>query len=202
MKGGEQELRPGGPAWPGWVRGVVSLVLGVHLLALLAAASAAPPSSFAEQWLARRFRGLHQLIDQGYSYRFYVRGVPPTPIVLATLHLADGSTRELRIPDRSLRPRLRFQRHLALAYHLRQDVTRAPRDADGNSRSRWARSYARHLGHVYPEARSVTLRLTDHLNAGAAELVANAEAGRPAIDVESDRYYTVPERVGEYSCRD
>jgi hypothetical protein len=189
-------------AWPSWARCAASLALIVHLLAILSGALAAPPASAAEGWLARRFAGYNQLLDLGYSYRFYVNGVPPTPIVLATIHSSDGTSTELRIPDRSLKPRLRFQRHLALAYHLRQESLRAPRDPDGNSQGRWAISYARHLASLHPNAMSVTLHLTDHLNPTPAELQSTAQSGKPSIDVEADRFYTAPEFVGEYPCRD
>jgi hypothetical protein len=177
-------------------------MLAGHLLAVLAAAMAAPPASEFQRWLAGNFLTYNQLIDQGYAYRYYVNGPPPTPILLATLHFEDGRTEELRIPDRSLRPRLRFQRHLALAYHLRQEVGRAPRDERGDSRSHYAQSYARHLGRVYPGCRSVTFRLTDHLNPTPEELLHAAAEGRLPLDTEADRFYTVPERVGEYPCRD
>jgi hypothetical protein len=47
----------------------------------------------------------------------------------------------------------------------------------------------------------VTIRLTDHLNPTPRELVQAAEAGA-RIDTDAPRFYTVPERVGEFPCRD
>jgi hypothetical protein len=140
--------------------------------------------------------------DQGYSYRFYTAGAPPTPIVTALLEFEDGRTEEIRIPDRSLWPRLRFQRHLALAYHLFEDVRRAPRDpATGDSRSRWAASYARHLCRENPGCRRVVLFLQDHLNPTPDELMEAAREGR-TIDVEDRRYYGDRQRIGVYLCDD
>lgn len=185
--------------WPGWARGVVSAALVFHIAAVMAGAMAPGPSSALERWAASRFRGYNEAVDQGYSYRFYVNGPPPTPVMLATLNMRDGTTRELRIPDREMRPRLRYQRHLALAYHLRMDFDRAAKDERGNSKSPWARSYAKHLGAVNPGCESVTIRLTDHRNPTPHELEEAASRGR-TIDVEAARYYTVPELVGEYPC--
>jgi hypothetical protein len=173
-----------------------------HGLAVLAAVLAAPPSSELQRSVANLFRAYYRVADQGYSYRFYTAGAPPTPIVTALLEFEDGRTEEIRIPDRSLWPRLRFQRHLALAYHLFEDVRRAPRDpATGDSRSRWAASYARHLCRENPGCRRVVLFLQDHLNPTPDELMEAAREGR-TIDVEDRRYYGDRQRIGVYLCDD
>ncbi|MEW4570551.1 hypothetical protein AB1L88_22035 [Tautonia sp. JC769] len=191
-----------GPRWPGWARLGVSALVIWHGLAVLVAVLAAPPSSELQRSVADLFRAYYRVADQGYSYRYYTAGAPPTPIVTALLEFEDGRSEELRIPDRSLRPRLRFQRHLALAYHLFEEVRRAPRDpATGDSRSRWAASYARHLCRENPGCRRVVLFLQDHLNPTPDELMEAAEQGR-TIDVEDRRYYGDRQRIGVYLCDD
>ena len=200
MARGETVGSAGG--WPGWAKLGASALVIFHGVAVLAAVLASPPSSELQRSIADQFRAYYRLVDQGYSYRFYTAGAPPTPIVTAELRFEDGRVEQMRIPDRSLRPRLRFQRHLALAYHLFEDVRRAPRDPEtGDSRSRWAASYARHLCRENPGCRRVVLFLQDHLNPRPSELVEAARAGR-TIDVEEDRFYGDRQRIGAYSCDD
>jgi hypothetical protein len=188
--------------WPGWAKAGATALILVHGSAVLAAVMAASPSSDLQRAIADQFRWYYKLADQGYTYRFYTAGAPPTPILLAELQFEDGRTEERRIPDRSQAPRLRFQRHLALAYHLFEDVRRAPRDPDtGQSRSRWAASYARHLCAENPGCTRVVLFIQDHLNPSPRELVEAAREGR-AIDVEDPRYYGDRQRIGAYSCED
>ncbi|QDV32807.1 hypothetical protein [Tautonia plasticadhaerens] len=190
-----------GPGWPGWAKAGVTALLLVHGAAVLSAVMAASPSSDLQRAIADRFRWYYKLVDQGYTYRFYTAGAPPTPILIADVQFGDGRTETLRIPDRAQAPRLRYQRHLALAYHLFEDVRRAPRDPGGDSRSRWAASYARHLCAENPGASRVVLYLQDHLNPSPRELVEAAQEGR-AIDAEGPRYYGDRQRIGAYSCDD
>ncbi|WP_169977022.1 hypothetical protein [Tautonia rosea] len=198
----EQDAGSGKPQWPGWARLGVSALVIWHGLAVLAAVLAAPPSSALQQAVADLFRPYYRVADLGYSYRFYTAGAPPTPIVTALLEFEDGRSEEIRIPDRSMWPRLRFQRQLALAYHLFDEVRRAPRDpATGDSRSRWAISYGRHLCRENPGCRRVILFLQDHLNPSPDELMEAAEEGR-TIDVEDRRYYGDRQRIGVYLCDD
>lgn len=188
--------------WPGWLKLGVSALVIWHGAAVLVAVLAAPPSSELQRSVADLFRGYYRAVDQGYSYRFYTAGAPPTPIVTAVLEFDDGRSEEIRIPDRSLRPRLRFQRHLALAYHLFEDVRRAgPDPATGDSRSRWASSYARHLCLGNPGCRRVVLFLQDHLNPDPEELIEAARLGK-TIDVEDRIYYGDRQRIGVYLCDD
>ncbi len=184
--------------WPPWVRGLVSVVLVFHLLAIVVAAFAAPPSSALQRWSADQFARYYQLFDMSRAYRFYTNGPPPTPILRARLQFEDGREEELRVPDPAQRPRLRFQRHLALAYHLFEDHRRAAAD---QRESRWARSYARHLCRSRADEGvvGVTLFLQMHLNPTPDELYEAALRGE-SIDVESDRYYDIPRQIGAYSC--
>jgi hypothetical protein len=155
---------------------------------------------FANSRAADRFVRYYQLFDMNHAYRFYTDGPPPTPILRARLHFVDGREEEIRVPDRSQQPRLRFQRHLALAYHLFNDHRQA---SAVRQESRWARSYARHLCRAYAEdgCIGVDLYLQMNLKPTPTEVYEAALRG-DSIDVEADRYYDVPRQIGAYSCDD
>ena len=111
--------RGGLAGWPGWARVIVSLALLYHMAAVLAGALGVPPSSELEQTIADTFAPYFDLMDLGYSYRFYAEP-PPTPVVTATLQFGDGRPEEtVRLPGRVVAgPRMRHQRQLALANSL------------------------------------------------------------------------------------
>ena len=192
-------------SWPSWARRVVSAVLLFHLAALLAGVlGAVPPHSIAERETYEAFKPYYDLTDQGWSYHYYSPEPPPTPVVEATLHFADGRPdRTVRLPERGAWPRLRYQRQLALAHHLYMDFDAARRIGGDGSKSRWAQSYARHLGHVFPGCREVALRARMH-QIPDLEQCPRDPSNRPTrrIDLESEEFYSVPERIGEYPCAD
>lgn len=191
---------PGG--WPLWAKWMVSVVLLFHLAAILAAALATPPMSPLEQLIADRFASYYALIDQGYSYRYYAPEPPPTPIVEARLTFDDGRPgRTIRLPDRAARPRMLYQRQLALANHLYAEhaaIRGLP--PDRRPPSRWGASYARHLGAVYGCSEVALygfLHLIPPLDRVQQALEDPAQGG---IDLEAEEFYSVPELIGEYSC--
>ena len=71
------------PGWPAWARVVVSLAIVFHLVAIVAGALGVPPSSLLERTIADPFTPYYDLVDLGYSYRYYAEP-PPTPVVTAT----------------------------------------------------------------------------------------------------------------------
>ncbi len=180
----------------------VSVAILYHLAAVLAGALGVPPSSDLEQAIADRFTTYFDLMDLGYSYRFYAEP-PPTPVVTATLRFGDGRPEEkVRLPGREVPgPRMRHQRQLALANALFSDVQEARRQAVDASQSRLARAYARHLCRTRPGCRSVTLHVQQHLIPEMAQ-VREAVAGSvaKAFDLFGDRMFTVPEWIGDYPC--
>jgi len=195
--------RPFSPVdrWPGWARGVVSAALLWHIGALLAGAVAASPSSPLERLAAAVFSPYNQLIDQGYAYRYYAPEPGPTPVVTATVRYGDGrAAATVRLPERGVRPRLRYQRQLALANHLAADFEEARRATGDGSRSHYARSYARHLAKARPGSRTVTLVVQSHLIPDPDRVRESLEAAGPALDLDADEFYTAPERIGEYPC--
>ena len=97
--------RPGaGPGgWPGWARGGRER----------RRSSSTWPPCWPVRWECRRRRELEQsiaevftpyfdLVDLGYSYRYYAEP-PPTPVVTATLEFGDGRPEEtVRLPGRDV----------------------------------------------------------------------------------------------------
>ena len=193
MRGGRE-----GGEWPGWLKGLITVVLGFHGLAVATMALAANPSSELERSLARPFLGYLGLIAQDHAHRYYAPAPPPTPVVSAEVRFGDGREPVIvRLPDRSARPRLKYQRQLALANHLYQEHRAARSDPHGSRRSVWGASYARHLAAEHPGATVVTIRARLHLVPDPSRM-SPGDARR--LDPDADRFYTVPELVGDYPC--
>jgi len=188
--------------WPPWARGLVSLALVYHIAAIMAGALAAPPSSTLEQTIARLFATYHQWIDQGYSYRYYSPEPGPTPITTARIRFPDGRPEKtVRLPERGVWPKLRYQRQLALANHLADDFRIAQTMTGQGNQSRWARSYARHLAKAYPGCAEVSLFLQSHLIPDPEQIRHELAApGSTGVDLDADVFFTAPERIGDYPC--
>jgi hypothetical protein len=193
-------LAPG--LWPVWARVTASAALLFHFGAVLGGALGVPPSSLLEQSVADAFRPYHELMDLGYSYRYYAEP-PPTPVVTATFEFGDGRPEEtVRLPGLAVPgPRMRHQRQLALANALSMAVREAKERTGDASNSPLARAYARHLCLSRAGCRSVTLRLQYHL---IPELEQVREAirlpGAPRFDLFADSLFTTPEWIGDYAC--
>jgi hypothetical protein len=189
-------------AWPPWVRGLVTCALVFQIAAVLGGALASPPSSPLERGLVQPFAIYHQLTDQGYAYRYYSPEPGPTPVATATIRYRDGRPDEsVRIPERGLWPRMRYQRQLALANHLAADFEKARAATGDGGRSAWARSYARHIASSRPGCADVALFLQAHLIPDV-ERAADTWRSRRAspVDLDAEEFYTTPERIGEFSC--
>ena len=191
-----------GQPWPAWAKFVASAAILFHVAAVLAGALAASPSSELEREAADFFSAYHQVLDQGDAYRYYSTAFPPTPVVTATLSFADGRAEEVvRLPERGLRPRLLYQRQLALAHGLMQDFEMARRDAGEGSKSRWARSFATHLGRSHPGCSSVSLELKMHLVPRLERIkhLLETSDGEP-VDLDADEFYSDPQHIGVFPC--
>jgi hypothetical protein len=189
-----------GLVWPLGLRVLVTLVVLIHAWAIVIGGWSSPPSSELEVRLAEMFHNYYDLIDQGYSYRYYAPEPPPTPVVTATIHYADGRVENIRLPDRGTRPRLLYQRELALANALFVEVDQARRQRGEVGHGPWAQSYARHLGKQHPGAQRVTLSLQFHLIPDLGRVRAQWEATGRVPDLDAPEFYTVPERIGDYPC--
>jgi hypothetical protein len=181
---------------------VVSIVLIFHIAAVVAGALGVPPSSSLERAIADVFRPYFDLVDLGYSYRYYAEP-PPTPVLVATLDLGEGRPAEtVRLPGRQVAgPRMRHQRQLALANAVFMDVQEAKQRTGDVKESRLARAYARHLCSSRPECRAVTLRLQQHLIPDLDQVrQAVAQAGAPPFDLFAESLLSTPEWIGDYPC--
>jgi hypothetical protein len=191
-----------GKAWPIWARRVVTVAILFHVAAVLAGALGAQPSSELEHDVAEFFGAYHQTLDQGDAYRYYSSAFPPTPVVTATLTFADGRPeKSVRLPERGLRPRLLYQRQLALAHGLMEDFEAARRDSGDGSKSRWAHSFATHLCRSNPGCSSVSLELKMHLVPRierVQHLLARPDA--EPLDLDSDEFYSDPRHIGVFPC--
>jgi hypothetical protein len=191
-----------GPAWPAWARRLASLAIVFHLAAVLAGALGVPPSSQLERSVADLFTWYFDLVDLGYSYRYYAEP-PPTPVVTATLSFGPNQEDQtFRLPGREVSgPRLRHQRQLALANSLYNDAREARARTGDVERSRLARSFARHLCVTHPGCQRVTLHLTQHLIPDPDRV--REEIASPAysrFDLFAADLFTTPEWLGDYPC--
>lgn len=199
-KGWQQPAAAG--SWPGWARGLVTAGLIYHMAAVASGALGVPPSSLLERRIADLFTPYHDLVDQGYAYRYYAEP-PPTPVITATLRFGDGRPAEVvRLPARSLSgPRMRHQRQLALANALFadfQDVKQ--RWGDGN-RSRLAGAYARHLYSTHAGCTEVTLYAQQHLIPDPQRVLeALAAPGAAPFDLFDEALFSSPEWLGDFTC--
>ncbi|AMV36290.1 hypothetical protein [Planctomyces sp. SH-PL62] len=190
--------------WPSWARRAATVALVVHIAAVAGGALGVPPSSLLERRFADLFTWHHGLFDQGYAYRYYAEP-PPTPIVVATLHRADGGPDvTVRIPEREVAgPPMRRQRQLALANALFGSSRAMHRDHghEGGDEASWlARSYARHLGRTHPGTSSVTLRLQQHLIPSPDRVLDAMEETGGRFDLFDESLFTTPRWIGDFPC--
>jgi len=188
--------------WPEWRVRLVGGLVAFHLAALGAGAVGSEPTSLVFRRVAGFFGPYFDVLDLGYSYRFYV-DPPPTPVALATLDYGDGRPAEtVRVPALAVPgPPLRRQRQLALAHALAVDARQAKEVTGDSSQSLLARSYARHLCRLHPGCRRVTWRITQHLipdRRDVIEALESASAGR--FDLNDPALFATPEWVGDYEC--
>ena len=176
---------PGG-GWPVGLRRLVSAILIFHISAILVGALSSPPSSLLERSLADTFAPYFQVIDQGYAYRYYAPEPPPTPVVTATIHFADGRPGR----DGPASPQGRRCPGSCGSGNWRWPITSTPtprppaRGRRRRARAAGRRSYARHLAQTHPGCSSIVLTVAaapdPRRRAGSrAARKAGLEAGGP-----------------------
>lgn len=185
--------------WPGWAKGLVSVAILWQLASLFAAELAQQPSSPLELEIARPFHGWYELTGQGVAHRFYT-DIGPTPILMAELRFGDGRPpKTVRIPDRSTRPRMVYQRQLALANAVYEEFMPAFFDASVRIDSRWARSIAYYLAKREPGCSGVTIRLLMHNNPSPGQLIETIQTTKTGtIDPDAPEFYDLPRLIGDY----
>jgi hypothetical protein len=189
-------------AWPTWAIRLASCALIYHFAAVVSGALGVPPSSPLERRFANLFTPYHDLIDQGYAYRYYAEP-PPTPVITARLKFAGGLPDQvIRIPDRSLRgPRMRHQRQLALANSLFLDFQEAKQVPGERAVSRLGGAYARKLCAAHPGCVSVTLHAQQHLIPDPEHVLEHLhEPGAARLDLFDESLFTTPEWIGDFTC--
>ncbi|MDX2037259.1 MAG: hypothetical protein SFX72_11465 [Isosphaeraceae bacterium] len=185
---------------PPWVRGSISAALAFHAVAILGGVFAAPPASDLQRAWAEAFAGYHGLIDQGYSYRYFAPEPPPTPVITARLFDAEGrEIRTVRIPERGLTPRMRYQRQLSIANALASSLEQSRRNPD-RPPPFWAKSFAERIGREEPRCRKVRLALQLHLIPELDAIRRDLISGAKPPELDDPRFYTVPESIGEFAC--
>jgi hypothetical protein len=167
-----------------------------HFTALVVFESA---FSTLEMDLSEWFWGYIGLINQDYTHRYFAPNPDPSAaVVVADLTFGDGRPPlELRLPDHSVRPRIRYVRQLALVWHLTREVRR---DSAGE-RPMWAQPFARHLCRTNPGCVRVKLAWQEHLMPPlkAAYL---AVAGGHGLELDSMDFLGPLQPLGEFSCQD
>jgi hypothetical protein len=153
--------------WGPRARIVASVLVVLHLLAVLVGPLSVPPSI-----IGGFLRGFYRpYIEAGYlnhGYKFFGPDPGPSHLVRFELELEDGSPVKGTIPDRAEHwPRLLYHRHFMLSeFVLSQGGPVDPRltweqQPLSPAQRAYARSYARHLLDRH-EARRVTLYLVEH----------------------------------------
>lgn len=192
--------QPARISWPKWAKILASAAVIWQIGSVVAAELTSGPSSPLEQQVAHLFERHHQLTDQGSGHRFY-SDIYPTPILLAELRFSEGvPNRIVRIPDRSARPRMLYQRQLALAHSIFQDIRPMLAAPDRQMSSTWAKSYARYLCRREPGCTGVTISLRMHRNPEPGHLIAAARGVVATLDLESDEFYDTTVLVGDFPC--
>ena len=183
---------------------MVSVALLFHLAAVLAGTlGAVPPFSDLEHAAYMAFKPYYDLIDQGYAYNYYAPEPPPTPVVEATLHFADGRPdATIRIPDRGTGPGCGIRGNW-LSPTTCMTISRWP----GASRATAARAAGPLVRPApvrdAPRLSGVTLQVRMHKIPELPRIHEIWESSRRArVDLDAEEFYSEPERIGEYPCAD
>ncbi|MFM7160201.1 MAG: hypothetical protein ACKO3P_07505 [Planctomycetaceae bacterium] len=176
------------PAWPRWVRCLVSSILLFHLAGLLVAPATVEPCPRVFQQIYPLFGWWLQLLNMNQGNHFFAPDPGPSTLVEYQLATADGTLIRGRIPDRATQPRLLYHRH----FMLTESLGNTP-EADRRDRRLIARAMARELLRQY-QGRSIELTQLTH------EIITPEEsrAGVP-LDV-ADSY--LPRPLGRYEWAD
>lgn len=154
-------VRVGGESWMAvspWVRRAVSVLLLLHLAAVMIPPMSVQPASMLSGMAWQALRPYIDALYLDHGYRFFAPEPGPSHLVRFELEMPDGSTKAGVLPNLDDQwPRLLYHRHFMLTEFLnnvgefRPEVERA-----------YVRSYARHLMEETGAAR-VRMFLRRHL---------------------------------------
>ena len=188
--------------WPTWAKSIVSLLLLIHMTAIFATESAEMPSSEVEQITGHFFAPYCNFINQQNTHRYFSPQPGPTPTLLFRLRYKDGRPDELvRIPDPKVKPRIRFQRQLAIAFNFyfeHQQVSRQLFGANTPTEMQYPIFFARRLCKTHPGCESVEAILRIH-NFPPPEIAYKAAATTGTLDLDQPEFYR-SYLLGVYNC--
>ena len=188
---------PAACPWPTWAKVVVSIALLWHLTAIVAYELDEPPQSLLEHEVAEKFYPYLALINEWQKHQYYSPSPPDTPIVLATVHFADGRPDvEVRLPDPAVGPRLRLQRRLAFAFNIHIEA-QIPTEHPMSGLK--AAAYARYLCRQHPGCSGVTISTQWHQIPKLRDVLRTVERGE-SVDLDGPKYYSPKFFVGDYAC--
>lgn len=164
---------------------VISILLGLHLVAVIVAPLSIEGSPIASRlWWG--FRPYLQAAYLNHGYHFFAPQPGPSHLLRYELDLPDGSRVTETIPDRDRnRPRLFYHRHFMLTEFLNvlREQTEGVDDPQAPPRrifDRYSESYARHLLAKH-QAKQVTIHLVRHLIPFPDEVAAGRPLNDPAL---------------------
>ena len=167
--------------WPRWVRGFVSVVLVLHLVAIVSAPWAMQPSSVLAQRVFSFFQPYVDLAFLNHGYHFFAPEPGPSHVIRYELQLDDGKLITGQFPDAHAHsPRLLYHRHFMLsetANRLAVDPAQQP------ALDELSRSFAEHLMTQYSASRA-TLYLRRHYIQTPEQVAAGMPLDAPELFAE------------------
>ncbi len=129
--------------WGPWLRGVVSVLLALHLAAVFVAPWSSPlPSSDVAQVCARWCAPYLNLLYLDHGYRFFAPNPGPSHLVRYELDMPDGKTKKGRFPDADSHwPRLLYHRHFMISetvFNITEPLVRPAEERFVNASQRQA----------------------------------------------------------------
>jgi len=186
--------------WSPLARRLVSAALLFHCASVVAGVFGVPPFSNMQRGIKEFFLPYHEWLDQGYSYRYFAPEPPPTPILIAKLIDKDGRTlQEVRVPERGITPRMRYQRQLAVATALAIEVDQS-RNSPDHPAPFWANSFAKSLGRRNPACVRVELFQEIHLIPDLGRIRDAILRGEKPPDLDAPEFYSARDKIGDYAC--
>ncbi len=172
--------------WSARVRAVVSVLVALHVVALLVGPLSVPDSIIG-RFLGRFYRPYIEAAYLNHGYKFFGPDPGPSHMVRYELELADGGSRKGTFPDRGEhRPRLLYHRHFMLSEFVM--ALSGPADPRlewekqplSEGQRVYARSYARHLLGKH-QANRVTLYFVEHLIPSPEEVLGGMKLDDPRL---------------------
>ncbi|NQV26466.1 MAG: hypothetical protein HQ518_19085 [Rhodopirellula sp.] len=154
------------------VRGVVSVLLILHLVAIASAPLAMEPASLPAQKVFAVFRPYLDAAFLNHGYHFFAPEPGPSHLIRYELTFSDGRVENGILPDPAKqRPRLNYHRHFMLSEFAN---TLAVDDSQQSTLQTLSRSFARHLMNER-QAESATLFLRRHYIPSPQQVQAGTE---------------------------